>query len=571
MSMQTTRVPIADPDAAVVIRSVVVGEDTSVAGRAALAWAARHVTGDIHVVRAVSPSFELLESGFQLDSSGLVKRANEELETAVHDVANAVDRICPHVIEDNAPNALLDVARRFEVDAIVVGSNGHERFGHLVGANIGRLLHLSDIPVIVVPEDGSLDGPASKEPTRATRIVVGVVGDAHTDAQLVAWARASTPTPTSICLLHAISPTLLAIIPTAEGIELFEGHASARVAELMVDGLEASSSVVIDHPISALQTASRDAALIVVGSHRSSRMTGFLTGSIAQHLPTMSACPVAIVPVTVRSAGPEISERDGMMKLRFDLPVRTTDGPFGDLGDVVIDPIRRKVTHLVVEPHHRHYQARLVPIDLIDLTDDGVSIRLDAEHVRHLPGVADSDFVRLNEPIDLGDDWDIGIQHIVAMPYGTARGVFGDTEVYSDELSDRVSVNFDRIPKGECEIRRASHVVSADGHTVGIVDGFIADDTHIEGVIVRTGWIGFRHLVVVPVAAVARVASDCITITLASRDFHRLHPVDELEGVHLPSGRLEQFEHSMAHRAKRVRARVSTLLHRSGSSDDSST
>ncbi len=196
-------------------------------------------------------------------------------------------------------------------------------------------------------------------------------------------------------------------------------------------------------------------------------------------------------------------------------------------------------------------------------------IRLDAERVRHLPDVADSDFIRLGEPIDLGDDWDIGIQRIVAMPYGTARGVFGDTHVYSDEPSDRVSVNFHRIPKGECEIRRTSQVVSADDHTVGIVDGFIADDSHIEGVIVRTGWVGFRHLVVVPVAAVARVASDRITINLTGREFHRLGPVDELESAHLPRGRLERFEHSMAQRAKRARASARTLLHRSGSSDDS--
>ena len=306
--MQTTRVPTADLDDAVVIRSVVVGEDTTVGSRAALAWAAQHVSGDIHVVRAISPSFELLESGFQVDSSGLVARAKEELETAVGDLPNAVDRICQHVVEDTAPNALLDVARRFEVDAIVVGSNGHERFGHLVGANIGRLLHLSDVPVIVVPEDRSVEADASEEPPRSSRIVVGAVGDLHTDAQLVAWARSLTSASSSVCLLHAISPTLLAIIPTAEGTELFSRHASAHLSELMVDGVDSTTSVVIDHPLSALQAASLDAALIVVGSHRPSRMIGFLTGSIAQHLPTMSACPIAIVPVTEQPADLETEQ-----------------------------------------------------------------------------------------------------------------------------------------------------------------------------------------------------------------------------------------------------------------------
>jgi sporulation protein YlmC with PRC-barrel domain len=31
--------------------------------------------------------------------------------------------------------------------------------------------------------------------------------------------------------------------------------------------------------------------------------------------------------------------------------VNCTDGPFGKLADIVIDSTKRRVTHLVVEPH----------------------------------------------------------------------------------------------------------------------------------------------------------------------------------------------------------------------------
>jgi nucleotide-binding universal stress UspA family protein len=57
------------------------------------------------------------------------------------------------------------------------------------------------------------------------------------------------------------------------------------------------TAVVFDHPVDALAEASADAALVVVGSHRSSRMVGFVTGSIAQHLPAIVHCPVALVPL----------------------------------------------------------------------------------------------------------------------------------------------------------------------------------------------------------------------------------------------------------------------------------
>jgi hypothetical protein len=250
------------------------------------------------------------------------------------------------------------------------------------------------------------------------------------------------------------------------------------------------------------------------------------------------------------------------VKIRLDQPVSTTDGPFGEIGDVVIDPIRRTITHIVVEPHHRHYQARLVPIDLVDATETGVALRLGEQQLRALQTVAETDFLPMTEAIDLGDDWDVGIEHIVALPYSTPGGVFGELPQSPDDISDSVSVNFDRVPKGECEIRRESVVISADEHTVGIVDGFIADETHIEGVIVRTGWLGMRHLVVIPIGSVTRVANDRITIGLTSRLFHRLGPIADLDAVRSAPSVLERVEHAAARIVKRARTRLRTVVGR---------
>ena len=46
-----------------------------------------------------------------------------------------------------------------------------------------------------------------------------------------------------------------------------------------------------------------------------------------------------------------------------------TDGVCGDVIRVVVDPIARAVTHIVVEPRHRQGLGRLVPLDLVDLVD----------------------------------------------------------------------------------------------------------------------------------------------------------------------------------------------------------
>jgi len=57
------------------------------------------------------------------------------------------------------------------------------------------------------------------------------------------------------------------------------------------------------------------------------------------------------------------------MRLELGTPVRCTDRPYGELADVVIDPIANRVTHLVAKPSGGG-SARLVPIELVEAGDD---------------------------------------------------------------------------------------------------------------------------------------------------------------------------------------------------------
>ncbi len=56
-------------------------------------------------------------------------------------------------------------------------------------------------------------------------------------------------------------------------------------------------TVSFEDPLTALVEASNASPLAVIGSRRSSRVGGFLTGAVAQHLPAVSPCPIAIIPV----------------------------------------------------------------------------------------------------------------------------------------------------------------------------------------------------------------------------------------------------------------------------------
>jgi sporulation protein YlmC with PRC-barrel domain len=213
------------------------------------------------------------------------------------------------------------------------------------------------------------------------------------------------------------------------------------------------------------------------------------------------------------------------MRLELGSPVRCSDDLFGELADVVIDPTRRRVTHLVIQPHHRHRLARLVPVELAEAAGGDaqpeISLRCTVEEVRRLAPVQEFAYLRLGEfPVN-DPDWDVGIEDVLAMPYYGGTGLGG----YVEEPDPHVGLSYDRVPKGEVEIRRSSAVTSADGHHLGHVDGFVVDDDEqIAQLVLERGHLWGRREVTIPIGAVARVESDAVTLSLSKDEVAALEP-----------------------------------------------
>ena len=76
------------------------------------------------------------------------------------------------------------------------------------------------------------------------------------------------------------------------------------------------------------------------------------------------------------------------MRLELGSTVNCTDGPFGKLADIVIDPTTRRVTHLVVERSQVELgKARLVPIELSSAEEGetaAIMLRCSAEEAEQL-------------------------------------------------------------------------------------------------------------------------------------------------------------------------------------------
>jgi uncharacterized protein YrrD len=211
-------------------------------------------------------------------------------------------------------------------------------------------------------------------------------------------------------------------------------------------------------------------------------------------------------------------------RLELGCPVHCRDGNVGELADVVIDPTRRRVSHLVVEPHHRHRLARLVPAELAtpDDASSAVVLRCTAEELLRLPPVEEFAYLRFGEFPLQDPDWDLGIVSVLAHPY-YEHSDFGENPL---DFDPHVAITYDRVPKGEVEIRRASAVFSADDQRLGHVDGFLVDlGDRITHIVLERGHFLGRREVIVPIHAVARVATDSVTLVLTQDEVASLPEV----------------------------------------------
>lgn len=203
-------------------------------------------------------------------------------------------------------------------------------------------------------------------------------------------------------------------------------------------------------------------------------------------------------------------------RLDLDCHVHCADGPFGELSDVVIDPRTRCLTHLVVQPHHRHRLARLVPVSevQVDGVGDGLRLGCTIAEIHELEPVQDSEYLRLGQRPTEEPNSDIGIEEVAEMPPYQSFG--SDTLAAAPAPMDfdpHVTVTYDRVPRGTVEIRRQSEVISSDGHYVGHVVGLVfGDQQRIVEFVIHHGHLWSKREIAIPIDSIERLMSDEIVL-----------------------------------------------------------
>lgn len=212
------------------------------------------------------------------------------------------------------------------------------------------------------------------------------------------------------------------------------------------------------------------------------------------------------------------------MHLDIGTAVRCSDTALGELADIVIDPTTRRVTHLVVEPHKGIYARRLVPIDLVRPREGGeIVLDCSLDEAADLEHAEEMAYLRLGEfPVD-DPRYDVTVTEMLALPY------YEGIDMPSSGLYDYtqgVQVRYDRVPKGEVEVKRSSPVRSADDHHVGHVEGLVADgEQNVTHVVLEHGHLWGKREVAIPIGAVERVEDGVVMLSLAKDEVGELEQV----------------------------------------------
>jgi sporulation protein YlmC with PRC-barrel domain len=192
-----------------------------------------------------------------------------------------------------------------------------------------------------------------------------------------------------------------------------------------------------------------------------------------------------------------------------------SDGPCGAVSRVVVDPVARALTHLVIEPEHRAGLGRLVPLDMVESGTDDVRLRCTLAEFEKLPSAEETDF------LPGGSGYDAYAAHeAYYWPYFGLEGGADPQLALASAVETR-----DMLPPGEVGVRRGETVHASDGE-IGKVEGFVVDSSqgHVTHVLLQEGHLWGRKEVAIPIGNVETIDQG-IAVNLTKHEIEALPAV----------------------------------------------
>ena len=208
--------------------------------------------------------------------------------------------------------------------------------------------------------------------------------------------------------------------------------------------------------------------------------------------------------------------------------VACSDGTCGTLTRIIVDPVRRTLTHLVVEPAEGPHAARLVPLAHVAPDAAADALVLDCDRA----GFAAFEEAQTEEYLPAEDDQPgYSRESTLWLPYYPLGGVAGAATPEPGGpvglgIAEPRSVTRDRVPVGEVQIRRGQRVHATDGD-IGKVRGLVVDPhgEQVTHVLLDEGHLWGKKTVAIPIGNVDSVRGG-ISLDLAKNDVRDLPEVE---------------------------------------------
>ena len=207
------------------------------------------------------------------------------------------------------------------------------------------------------------------------------------------------------------------------------------------------------------------------------------------------------------------------MPLRIGAGATCTDGACGQVSRVIVNPVAREVTHLVVDPKHRSGLGRLVPVDLADATTGQIRLRCTLAEFQALRPAEETESVPDLDPT--------GHAHVRGRRQLRLAGVVVWAARDPDEPEAPPQVTVDSVPFGAVEVHRELTVCATDGE-IGQVQGLVVEPggRQVTHVLLQKGHMWGRKEVAIPIGAVTKIGTLLIHLSLTRHQVKDLPPVD---------------------------------------------
>jgi hypothetical protein len=220
----------------------------------------------------------------------------------------------------------------------------------------------------------------------------------------------------------------------------------------------------------------------------------------------------------------------GKFEFTIGTAVQCEDEGCGVLRRIVVNPVSRTLTHLVVEPPRAPGSRRLVPVGLVESAGTKANANAD---IRLRCGIADFEALEYAEETQFLEgargDWPYEQASILSWPYfGLPTGNTSGVAVAfpPDSAAVPETVTTERVPPGKVTVRRGEPVHATDG-AIGRVQGLIVDpaDQHVTHVLLDEGHLWGKKRIAIPIGAVTD-ASTGVHLSLTKDEVRDLPAVD---------------------------------------------